>query len=75
MSAANRHYDSVGPGEDVPRAYRLWVFGSKLAGVAAFAVGIEMLTRGQLVFATSLLLIGALVVLAPVRGPRAWRRA
>jgi hypothetical protein len=70
-----RRYDAVGPGEDVPRSYKLWVLGSKLLGIAAFTVGIEMLTRGQAALAASLLLAGAVVVLAPVRGPRAWRRA
>jgi hypothetical protein len=70
-----RHYDTVGPGADVPRSYKLWVLSSKLLGIAAFTVGIEMLTRGQAVWAASLLLVGAVVVLAPVRGPRAWRRA
>ena len=73
--AARRDYDTVGPGAEVPRAYRLWVFGSKLAGVALFTVGIELLTRGRPAWALLLILVGAAIVLAPVRGPRAWRRA
>jgi hypothetical protein len=75
MMGARGDYDRVGPDEPVPRGYKAWVFGSKLAGVAVFTVGIEMLTRGELLWAIALLIAGAAVVLAPVRGPRAWRRA
>ena len=74
MMAARRDYDTVGPGAEVPRAYRLWVFGSKLAGVGVFAVGVEMIVRGHLAWAALLVVAGAAVVIAPVRGPRAWRR-
>ncbi len=58
--------------EDVPTGYKLWVFGSKIAGVLSFAVGIEMLTMGDLVWAGLLLLVGAAVVVAPVSGPSMW---
>ena len=58
--------------EDVPMGYKLWVFGSKIAGVLSFAVGIEMLTKGELVWAGLLLLVGAAVVVAPVSGPNNW---
>ncbi len=68
-------YDAVGPGAAVPRGYKLWVFGSKLAGVGMFTVGIEMLVRAEPLWALLLLLAGAAIVLAPVRGPRAWRHA
>jgi len=50
------------------------VFGSKLAGVGVFAVGVEMIVRGHLAWAALLVVAGAAVVIAPVRGPRAWRR-
>jgi hypothetical protein len=61
-----------GPSE-VPAGYKAWVFGSKLAGVLVFAAGIEMLARGEPLWAGSLLLLGAAVVLAPVRSPDRWR--
>jgi hypothetical protein len=75
MMGARGDYDRVGPEAEVPRGYKVWVFGSKLAGVAVFTLGIEMLTRGEPLWAALLLIAGAAVVLAPVRGPRAWRRA
>jgi hypothetical protein len=59
-------------GEDIPLAYKVWVFGSKMAGVLLFAVGIEALTRGSPGWAGLLLLAGAAVVLAPVRSPDMW---
>ena len=58
--------------EDTPMGYKLWVFGSKIAGVLAFAVGIEMLTRGELAWAGLLLFVGAAVVVAPVSAPDRW---
>jgi hypothetical protein len=58
--------------EDIPMGYKLWVFGSKIAGVLTFAVGIEMLTRGELAWAGLLLFVGAAVVVAPVSGPNKW---
>ncbi len=64
--------DATGP-ETIPVAYKAWVFGSKLMGVLAFAVGIEMLTRGSLAWAGLLMLAGAAVVLAPVSSPERWR--
>jgi hypothetical protein len=63
--------DGGEPGR-VPTSYKAWVFGSKLAGVLVFAVGIEMLTRGEPLWATLLLLAGAVVVLAPVMSPEKW---
>jgi hypothetical protein len=57
----------------VPTGYKAWIFGSKAAGVLTFAVGIEMLTRGELAWAGLLLLAGAAVVMAPVRSPDGWR--
>ena len=57
---------------DVPRSYKAWVFGTKLAGVLLFAVGIEMLTRGSLAWAALLLVGGAAIVVAPVRPPEEW---
>jgi hypothetical protein len=56
----------------VPAGYKAWVFGSKMAGVVVFAVGIEMLTRGEPLWAGLLLLAGAAVVMAPVRSPDTW---
>ncbi len=61
------------PAAALPTGYKLWVFGSKLVGVLIFAIGIELLTRGQLAWAGLLLLVGAVVVLAPVRSPDKWR--
>jgi hypothetical protein len=61
--------------EPVPASYKAWVFGSKLVGVLVFAVGIEMLARGEPLWAGLLLLAGAAVVLAPVRSPEGWRRS
>ena len=58
----------------IPTGYKVWVFGSKLAGVLAFAVGIEMLTRGDLIIASMLLFGGAAIVVAPVRSPDDWGR-
>ena len=58
--------------EDIPMGYKLWVFGSKIAGVLTFAVGIEMLTKGELAWAGLLLFVGAAVVVAPVGGPNKW---
>jgi hypothetical protein len=58
----------------IPTSYKAWVFGGKLAGVLIFAVGIEMLTRGEPLWAALLLLAGAAVVLAPVRSPEGWDR-
>jgi hypothetical protein len=60
--------------EPVPFSYKAWVFGSKLVGVLVFAVGIEMLARGEPLWAGLLLLVGAVVVLAPVRSPEGWRK-
>lgn len=60
--------------EPVPTGYKVWVFGSKLAGVLVFAVGIEFLTRGDLAWAGLCLLSGAVVVLAPVRSPEEYGR-
>ncbi len=59
--------------DDTPMGYKLWVFGSKIAGVLAFAVGIEMLTRGELAWSGLLLFVGAAVVVAPVSGPDKWK--
>ena len=59
--------------DDFPRAYKAWVFGTKLGGVVVFAVGLEMLLRGHFLWSAGLLVTSALVVLAPVRGPGAWR--
>ena len=56
----------------IPMGYKLWVFGSKIAGVLTFAVGIEMLTKGELAWAGLLLFVGAAVVVAPVGGPNKW---
>jgi hypothetical protein len=56
----------------IPASYKAWVFGSKLAGVLVFAVGIEMMARGEPLWAGLLLLAGAAVVLAPVRSPDRW---
>ena len=61
-------------GADIPAGYKVWVFGSKLAGVLAFAVGIEMLTRGSLGYAALLLFAGAAIVVAPVSTPDKWRQ-
>jgi len=61
-------------GTDVPLGYKLWVFGSKLAGVMAFAVGIEMLTRASVGWAALLLFAGAAIVVAPTSSPERWRR-
>ncbi len=58
--------------EDAPMGYKLWVFESKIAGVLTFAVGIEMLTRGELAWAGLLLFAGAALVVAPVSGPNKW---
>lgn len=60
--------------EEIPGAYKAWVFGSKLAGVLMFAAGIEMLTRGSLAWAGLLLVAGAAVVVAPVRSPEEWKK-
>lgn len=60
-----------GPGT-VPTGYKVWVFGSKLFGVLAFAVGIEMLARGSVAWAGLLMLAGAAVVVAPVGDPARW---
>lgn len=61
-------------GEAIPVGYKAWVFGSKLVGVLVFAVGIEMMARGALVWAGLLLLSGAVIVLVPVSSPDAWER-
>ena len=64
------------PGEgvpEVPRAFKLWVFGSKLVGVLVFAVGIEMLTRASWLWAGALLAAGAATVLAPIGSPEEWK--
>lgn len=58
----------------IPTGYKVWVFGSKLAGVLAFAVGIEMLTRAEPLWAAMLLFGGAAIVVAPVRSPDEWGR-
>lgn len=63
-----------GDGQAVPRAYKVWVFGSKIAGVLVFAVGLEMVIRASPLWAAVLLVAGAALVLAPVRGPEAWQR-
>lgn len=60
--------------EEVPMGYKAWVFGSKLAGVLVFAVGIEMLTRGSPGWAGLFLFAGAAVVVAPVGSPSKWRQ-
>lgn len=66
---------ATGTGDtEVPTAYKVWVFGSKLVGVLTFAVGIEMLGRGSLAWAAVLLSAGATIVLAPVRPPEGWGR-
>ncbi|NIP33480.1 MAG: hypothetical protein GWO27_01085, partial [Thermoplasmata archaeon] len=52
--------DEAVPG--IPTGYKVWVFGSKLAGVLAFAVGIELLTRGEPLWAAMLLFGGATIV-------------
>lgn len=62
------------PATDIPTGYKIWVFGSKLAGVLAFAVGIEMLTRGSFPAAALLLFAGAAIVVAPVSSPETWTR-
>ncbi len=59
-------------GIDIPLTYKAWVFGSKLAGVLTFAVGIEMLSRGAIGWAAVLLFAGAAIVVAPVRSPEGW---
>ena len=74
MSQEERTFDRVAPGDEVPTSYKLWVFGSKFAGVGLFAVGVEMIVRGHLAWAALLMVTGAAIVVAPVRGPRAWRR-
>ena len=74
MSREERTFDGVAPGDEVPTTYKLWVFGSKLAGVGVFAFGVEMIVRGHLAWAALLMVVGAAIVVAPVRGPRAWRR-
>lgn len=61
-------------GTDVPTGYKVWVFGSKLAGVLSFAVGIEMLTRGSLGMAALLILAGTAIVVAPVSSPDKWKQ-
>ena len=58
----------------VPTSYKAWVFGSKLTGVLAFAVGIEMLVRAEPLWAAMMLFGGAAIVMAPVRSPDAWER-
>ena len=63
---------AVPPGA-VPTGYKAWVFGSKATGVLTFAVGIELLTRGQVPWALLMLLAGATIVLAPVRSPGRWK--
>lgn len=63
-----------GASPDIPTTYKVWVFGSKLAGVLSFAVGIEMLTRGSLAWAALLLVAGAAVVVAPVSSPVRWEQ-
>jgi hypothetical protein len=63
---------TVAQGSAIPTGYKIWVFGSKLAGVLAFAVGIEMLTRGSLVGAALFLFVGSAIVVAPVRSPERW---
>jgi hypothetical protein len=57
---------------EIPTSYKAWVFGTKLAGVLLFAVGIEMLTRGALAWAGLLLVGGTAIVVAPVRSPEKW---
>jgi hypothetical protein len=74
VSLKDRTFDRVAPGDDVPTTYKLWVFGSKLAGVGVFTVGVEMIVRGHLAWAALLMVAGAAIVVAPVRGPRAWHR-
>jgi hypothetical protein len=59
-------------GDGIPTAYKVWVFGSKLLGIALFAVGIEMLTRGALAWAGLLMVGGAGLVILPVRPPEEW---
>ena len=74
MNPEEGTFDSVAPGDEVPTTYKLWVFGSKFSGVGLFAVGVEMIIRGHLSWAALLLVAGAAIVIAPVHGPRAWRR-
>ena len=57
---------------DIPRGYKVWVFGSKMVGVLTFAVGIEMLTRASLGWAAVLLFAGAAIVVAPISSPERW---
>jgi hypothetical protein len=57
---------------DITTGYKVWVFGTKLLGVLAFAVGIEMLTRGSMGIAALLLFAGAAIVVAPVSSPERW---
>ena len=59
---------------DIPTGYQVWVFGSKMAGVLAFAIGIEMLTRGSMGWAALLLFGGAAIVVAPVSSPERWNK-
>ena len=59
-------------GDGIPTAYKIWVFGSKLLGIALFAVGIEMLTKGALAWAGLLMVGGAGLVILPVRSPEEW---
>ena len=61
-------------GPDIPLGYKVWVFGSKIAGVLMFAVGIEMVTRESLGWAAVLLFAGAAIVVAPVRSPERWAK-
>jgi hypothetical protein len=59
-------------GTEISTGYKVWVFGSKLLGVLAFAVGIEMVTRGSMGTAALLLFAGAAIVVAPVSSPERW---
>jgi hypothetical protein len=74
VTPGERSYDKVAPDDDLPQGYKMWVFGTKLAGVVLFTVGVEMIVRGHLVWAAALLVAGAALVIAPIRGPKAWRR-
>ena len=66
--------DGTATMDDIPTSYKVWVFGSKLVGIGLFAVGIEMLIQGALLWAGLLLVGGAAVTLWPVGSPDGWDR-
>jgi hypothetical protein len=71
LTPTRRGYDNLE--DDFPRGYKVWVFGSKIVGVLIAAIGLEMIIRYHPIWAAGLIALGAIIVLAPVRGPRAWR--